>query len=62
MTPFFSVVLPVYNRANLLGNAVRSVLAQTEQDFEIVVVDDGSNDDPQHVIDAIEMRIQFYFR
>ncbi len=60
MTPFFSVVLPVYNRANLLDHALRSVLAQTEQDFEIIVVDDGSSDDPQHVIDAIcDPRIVF---
>ena len=40
--PFFSVVIPVYNRADLLGAALRSVLAQTEQDFELIVIDDGS--------------------
>jgi glycosyltransferase involved in cell wall biosynthesis len=50
MTPFFSVVIPVYNRAELLGQALQSVLAQSEQDFEIVVVDDGSQDDPASVV------------
>ena len=60
MTPLFSVVLPVYNRANLLGDALRSVLAQTEQDFEIVVVDDGSTDNPSRVVEAIgDPRIEF---
>ncbi|HXC55422.1 MAG TPA: glycosyltransferase family 2 protein [Rhizomicrobium sp.] len=52
MTPFFSVVIPVYNRALVLGAALRSVLAQSDQDFEIVVVDDGSLDDPKATVDA----------
>jgi len=53
VTPFFTVVIPVYNRAHALGAALTSVLEQTFQDFEIVVVDDGSIDNPQTVIDKI---------
>jgi glycosyltransferase involved in cell wall biosynthesis len=58
--PFFSVVVPVYNRANVFAMALQSVLDQTEQDFEIVVVDDGSSDDPKSVIDRYsDSRIRF---
>ena len=54
--PFFSVVIPVYNRADDLRTALASVLAQDEQDFEIVVVDDGSRDDPKAVIELLAVR------
>ena len=52
-TPFFSVVIPLYNRAAQVGETIRSVLSQDWTDYEIVVVDDGSRDDPQPVIEAI---------
>ncbi len=61
MTPFFSVIIPVFNRAHALGAALHSVLAQSFADFEIVVVDDGSRDDPKAVINAIaDKRIRFH--
>jgi glycosyltransferase involved in cell wall biosynthesis len=50
--PCISVVIPTYNRVDLLGRAIKSVLAQTEQDFEIIVVDDASSTDPSGVIDS----------
>ena len=43
--PRVSVVIPVYNGANFLGDAIDSALAQTWRDVEVIVVDDGSNDD-----------------
>ena len=41
--PLFSVILPTFNRPDLLAEAVESVLAQTVPDFELLVVDDGSD-------------------
>ena len=59
-TPFFTVVIPVYNRADALRDAIASVLSQSDQDFEIVVVDDGSKDEPRAVVDSFsDARLRF---
>ena len=42
--PLISVILPVYNGLEFLGEAVMSVLAQKFNDFELILVDDGSTD------------------
>jgi len=55
-----SVVVPTYNRAHMLGRSIRSILAQTFQDFEIIVVDDGSTDDTQKVVRSFgDRRIRY---
>jgi len=48
--PFFSVVVPTYNRKDFLQIAINSVLNQTFQDYELLIVDDGSTDETQKLI------------
>jgi len=48
--PTVSVITPTYNRAHLVGRAIQSVLDQTYQDFEIIVVDDASVDETEDVV------------
>ncbi len=48
--PVVSVVLPVYNGAQTIGRAVRSILDQTLRDFELIVLDDGSTDETIAVV------------
>lgn len=54
--PKVSVVIPTYNRENLLPETIESVLAQTYRDFEIIVIDDGSTDNTREVISAFPIR------
>jgi glycosyltransferase involved in cell wall biosynthesis len=54
-----SVVIPTYNRAHLLPNALRSVLAATRQGDEVIVVDDGSTDDTEGALAPWRERIQY---
>lgn len=48
--PLVSVVIPTYNRANLLPDAIDSVFAQTYRNWKLIIVDDGSTDDTREVV------------
>lgn len=50
--PQVSVILTTYNRADLIGEAIKSVLAQTYRDWELIVMDDGSTDGTGEVVKA----------
>jgi len=51
--PFISVVIPTFNRASQAQAALKSVLAQTYREFEIIVIDDGSSDGTSEAIQTI---------
>ena len=48
--PLFSIVVPTYNRAHMLPGALQTVKDQTFQDYEVLIVDDGSVDDTPRII------------
>lgn len=57
----FTVVIPSYNRAKLIPKTIQSILDQTIQNFEIIVVDDGSKDNTDEVVQAMtDPRIHYF--
>ncbi len=53
MTPYFSVVIPLYNKAQEITATLSSVLAQIFTDFEIIIINDGSTDDSLNQVKII---------
>jgi glycosyltransferase involved in cell wall biosynthesis len=58
--PFFSVIIPTYNRAALLREALDSVFAQIHTDYEVLVVDDGSKDVTSSVVASYGDRVRYF--
>jgi glycosyltransferase involved in cell wall biosynthesis len=64
-SPFFSIILPTYNRAHLIETAVKSVLMQSFSDWELIIVDDGSTDNTKEVISKFsssDKRIKYFYQ
>ena len=64
-TPFFSVIIPTYNRSKSIKSAINSILNQSFQDFEVVVVDDGSTDNTRDVVSLLmenDNRIRYFYK
>lgn len=64
-SPLVSIIIPTYNRAHLIGETLDSILAQTYQNWECIVVDDGSTDNTEEVVLKYvrqDKRFQFYKR
>jgi glycosyltransferase involved in cell wall biosynthesis len=62
-SPFFSIVLPTFNRAHILSRAIDSVLAQSFDDWELLIVDDGSSDHTRDIVEPYlnDARITYSF-
>ncbi|OCR01117.1 glycosyl transferase [Oscillatoriales cyanobacterium USR001] len=62
MTPLVSVVIPSYNCASYIVQAVESVISQTYADWEVIVVDDGSKDETSQVLQPYKSRIRYEYQ
>lgn len=60
--PRVSVIIPTYNRAGMVGEAIDSVLSQSFDDFELMVIDDGSTDGTEEIISAYLPRITYLYQ
>ena len=62
---FFSIIIPTYNRAHLIAETIDSVLAQTHEKFEILIVDDGSKDDTRKMIEkeyGVNSKVNYFYK
>ncbi|MDP2061142.1 MAG: glycosyltransferase family A protein [Flavobacteriaceae bacterium] len=61
--PFFSVIIPLYNKEKFIKNTLESVLNQTFDDFELLIVNDGSTDKSEAIVNSFpDKRIQYFFK
>jgi glycosyltransferase involved in cell wall biosynthesis len=60
--PAVSVVIATYNRANYLAETIDSVLSQSFQKFELIVVDDGSTDETRRVVAPYGSRVRYLYQ
>jgi len=60
---FFSIIIPTYNRGQIIVETLNSVLGQDFVEFEIIVVDDGSTDDTRIIVENIKSeKISYYYK
>jgi len=59
---FFSIVIPTYNRASFIINTLQSISNQTFSDYEIIIVDDGSQDNTAEIVSSFNNESIKYFK
>ena len=63
MKPFFSVIMPTYNRADFFSAAIDSVLSQSFNDWELIIIDDGSTDNTKDVVSTYDdPRVHYHYQ
>jgi glycosyltransferase involved in cell wall biosynthesis len=60
--PRVSVIIPTYNRADLVGETIQSALDQTYSDYEVIVLDDGSTDNTAEVVAQFGERVNYVYQ
>ena len=60
--PKVSVIITTYNRAQFLTEAIESVLNQSYQDFELIIIDDGSDDNTKEVLKPYQDRLSYFYQ
>lgn len=62
MTPVVSVVIPTYNNADYIVETLHSIFSQTYEDYEVILVDDGSTDSTRDVIELFHGKIRYHYQ
>jgi glycosyltransferase involved in cell wall biosynthesis len=62
--PYFSIVIPSFNRAHIINRVIKGILEQSFQDFEILIIDDGSTDTTKNSIKEYsnDIRIKYHYQ
>ena len=61
--PFFTIIIPTYNRAHIIKRPIDSIISQSFDDWELIIVDDGSTDDTKAVVDTYrDSRIKYVWQ
>ena len=61
--PFFSIIIPTYNRADIISPSIKSVINQQFTDWELIIVDDGGTDSTKEVVEGYtDERIKYCWK
>ena len=59
----FTIIIPTYNRAHIISNSIKSIINQTYQNWELVIIDDGSSDNTEEIISSFnDDRIKYFYK